>query len=532
MSRVTSSYFEPYRMKQLSALLFVLLFILCFLLLEGPMFYIPYYHEQHHLFLFTQTYLENHLSQPGQLLDYLTDFCIQFFYLPHTGKAVFALLLSLPYLLNALICFRLTKKHDLLQLGLLPSLWLLIQSLSIDFTVTHIVGLNICLLLLLFVSLVKPEKWRYLLLLPATGILWYICGWKYPAIALVCMLIITLSAILSDRYLSNKKIRIGIMILSMSVYAGGTFYQFIFSYNMRERLIMEAEIHLKAGEWEKVMDCCQRYRGTNQLVQYFNNMALYHTGRLPYDLFNTPQKLGVQSLYLPWKSDSRQSEYGHYIYEQLGYINEAHRWEFEAMVVFGETAPHLINLIRYNIVNRRPKVAMRFIRTLKQSLFYRKQAAMLEKQLSAGEVPGLKALPHIEDAHIRFANVFNIGPELSYLCDRDSSNRMAFEYLMSNLLLSNQLERFVDNLKRIHNFSYPQLPPVYEEALYIYRLGVDEETFNKTGFTIRPETEERFKAYYSLHQSGNMKALQKQFGNTYWYYLNYISPYGNKIINK
>lgn len=519
-------------MKQISYLLFILLFILFFLLLEGPMFYIPYYHEQHHLFLFSQAYLENHLSHPGQLLDYLTDFCIQFFYLPHVGKAVFALLLSLPYLLITLIYQRLTKKHDLLLLGLLPSLWLLIRYLSIDFPITHVVGLDICLLLFLPASLVKSNKWRYLLVLLAVGLLCYVCGWEYPVIALVCILIPSLSSVLADRFLPQNKIRPAILLTALLIYAGGAFYYFVFSYNMRERLIIEAEIHLKAGEWEKVKDCCRRYRGSNQLIQYFNNMALYHTGRLPYDLFEMPQTQGVESLYLPWKSDSRQSEYGHYLYEQLGYINEAHHWEFEAMVVFGETAPHLINLIRYNIVNQRPKVAMRFIRKLKQSLFYRQQAEDLEKQVNSGELPDLKALPYDAKEPVRFVNIFNIAPELSYLCDRDSTNRMAFEYLMSNLLLSNQLVRFADNLKRIRHFSYPQMPPIYEEALYVYKLGVDEETFSKRGFTIRPETEERFKTYYALYQQGDRKELQKRFGNTYWFYLNYLSPYGNKIINK
>lgn len=109
---------------------------------------------------------------------------------------------------------------------------------------------------------------------------------------------------------------------------------------------------------------------------------------------------------------------------------------------------------------------------------------------------------------------------------------MAFEYLMSDLLLSNRLIRFVENLDKIHAFNYPDLPRIYEEALYIYRLGTDEETFQKCGFTIRPETEEKFKRYYSLHQRNDLKELKRQFGNTYWYYLHYISPHGNKIIDK
>lgn len=75
-------------MKYFRYIIGLMLFLCCLLLLEGPMFYIPYYHEQHHLFLFTQTYLNSHLSAPGQLLGYLTDFCIQFFYLPAYRKGV------------------------------------------------------------------------------------------------------------------------------------------------------------------------------------------------------------------------------------------------------------------------------------------------------------------------------------------------------------------------------------------------------------------------------------------------------------
>ena len=101
--------------------------------------------------------------------------------------------------------------------------------------------------------------------------------------------------------------------------------------------------------------------------------------------------MGVKALYFPWNSDSRESEYGHFLYEDLGYINEAQRWEFEAMVVWGETAPHLLNLARYNVVNKRPEVARRFINLLKQSLFYRKEAEQLEAALHTGKVPGLRA---------------------------------------------------------------------------------------------------------------------------------------------
>ena len=77
----------------------------------------------------------------------------------------------------------------------------------------------------------------------------------------------------------------------------------------------------------------------------------------------------------------------------------------------------------------------------------------------------------MKESPARFANVLNIGPELQYLCEKDSTNRMAFEYLMCDLLLSNQVVRFVDNLKLYASFDYPRMPRLFEEALFMYRSG-------------------------------------------------------------
>ena len=120
------------------------------------------------------------------------------------------------------------------------------------------------------------------------------------------------------------------------------------------------------------------------------------------------------------------------------------------MVVWGETAPHLLNLARYNLAVHRPAVAQRFINLLKQSLFYSNEVALLEKQPELASHPLPKnALEGVEDVPARFSNVLNIRPELQYLCEKDTNNRMAFEYLMSHLLLSNHIERFAKALRLI-----------------------------------------------------------------------------------
>lgn len=492
----------PALMKRLSYLLFLLLFITYFLCFQGVLSHIIYYHEQHELFLYTKEYFFQQIGSKGWL-SYLTCFIIQFFYIPVLGNALLAGMLAGIYLLTRYNVQRITGQSDKFQLSLLPSLYLFIHTMSASNSLTPVTGTFLGLLLLSCINCLTVKPWKYVYRIPYFTI-------------------------------RGKKTNILLFILIILLYTGGVFYAFVHSYNRNERIMLMAEKSVKEKRWNDVLAQTGKYMDSgrsNQLISYFHNLALYHTGKLPYHLFDYPQTAGVKALYFPWNSDSRESEYGHFLYEDLGYINEAQRWEFEAMVVWGETAPHLLNLARYNIANDRPKVARRFINLLKQSLFYKTEAEQLEQLSPAAEVPGLRnSLPLNNEAPVRFANIVNIGPELQYLCEQDSTNQMAFEYLMGYLLLSNDVVRFADNLKFIRHFSYQKMPPVYEEALYIYKLGVGDEAFAQKGFSISEQTEKRFRQYYSLYKNKEMQKLQAEFGNTYWYYLNFISPYGDKII--
>lgn len=491
-------------MKRLHYIIFVFLFVLYFFCYYGVLSHVLFYHEQHHLFLFSCDYFRQCVASEG-LLSYLTAFVIQFFHIPALGSGLLALIIASVYLLSHQIIRKISGGNDLLQLSMLPSLGLFFYTMSADRALTLVTGCFLTLMLLYFVLLLIQRCWKV-----------------FPLFKI--------------NYTIRQSVRICLTLLILAGYAGFGYRYFVGHYKRSERVMLKAEEYVKSKEWEKVLRYTSHYwrsGRTNQLIAYFHHLALYHTGQLPYRLLDFPQVMGVKSLYFPWNSDSRESEYGHFLYEELGYINEAQRWEFEAMVVWGETAPHLLNLARYNILNSRPLVAQRFINKLKQSLFYRKEALELEKRLNDKQLPGMKnALSKVQEEPARFANVLNIGPELEYLCQQDTTHRMAFEYLMSQLLLSNHIPRFVENLQKFRHLAPTPLPQTYEEALYIYKLGVSEEEFARIGFTVRPETERRFKRYYELAKNKKMQALQAEFGKTYWFYLNYISPYGNKVITR
>lgn len=483
----------------------IALFLCYFLAYSGQLSHIIAYHEQHHLFLFSKAYFLQR-TQEGGLLYYATDFIIQFFYYPLLGSALLALLIASVYLLANYIVRKLLGTDDLLFLSVLPSLGLFYYTMSADHSLTIV---TLCLFLLAVAALVIA-----------------LVGIRHSV------------SLLKENKLSRlgKKAKKRLCIAVLSVYAVGGYAFYVFHYNRSEGLMLKAEMYVKQRDWQNVLTYTELYlsqKKSNSLISYFHNLALYHTGQLPERLFDYPQMLGVKGLYFPWQGDSRESEYGHFIYEELGYINEAQRWETEAMVVWGETAPHLVNLARYAIANGRTKVAEHFIKKLEQSLFYRDVARELREAARRGEVSDLhNALAKAPERPARFANVTNIGPELEYLCQNDPENKMAFEYLMADLLLSNHVKRFAQNLKMLDRFHYAKLPRPYEEALYIYQLGVTPEEFAQVGYEVSPATKQRFERYYALVQARQMQALQAEFGNSYWFYLNFVSPYGNKVIDE
>lgn len=511
-------------MKKINYYIFCFLFIVCYITNNGVLSHVTFYHEQHHLFLFSKTYFHHTVHSEG-LLSYLTDFIIQFFYYPSLGSLILAFLVSTPYIMTALAVKRFTKHFDYLQLGLLLSSYLFLQTLSVDFNLSEIVAFYLVLKAILIASWLSGKWKKYIVgasfcLLLMLVISPQIIGLSILIIALGC-----LSAHLCRSF--RSKISIIISMICLIFFISADFYIFLHKYNMKERRMIQAQKSAQEKQWNEVLETTEKYfksGHTNHLMMYYHNMALFNNGKMIDHLFDYPQNLGVKSLFIPWKSDSREAEYGHLIYEELGHWNEAQRWTFEAMVIWGETAPHLINLIKYNIKIGRKEVAQKFINVLKQSLFYSDIAVQYETELK-----NIPIATKDQASKSQFINILNIVPELIRLCDQNPNNKMAFEYLMSSFLLSNQVSKFTENIYRMKKFRYVNMPACFEEALYLYKLGKSEE-FEKMNLTISAETEQRFKEYFQLYNQGDTQQLKKRFGHTYWFYLHFISPYGNKIV--
>lgn len=305
------------------------------------------------------------------------------------------------------------------------------------------------------------------------------------------------------------------------------YFHILGSINLSERAMLLTERAARRGDYDETIRRADTYLSqgrTNMLMSMLRNLALAKKGELPDRLLDYPMPFGAEGLSFAWKSDSRQSEYGAMPYEAVGHINEAYRWESEALVVWGATPRRLEALARYNIAMGRPEAAKIFIGLLAKAPFKGQEAARLMRMAESGEPDGLRhSLKGVGQTPAKWANVADITPELEAIMAADPENDTARQYLLCELLLRNEVSRFARLLPLLHQQG--PLPRLYQEALMLATLvpgaGLPMESL------IDSSVKQDFRKYMRMSDTGHPAILKEQFGNTYWYYLTHISPYGN-----
>ncbi|MCM1028997.1 MAG: DUF6057 family protein [Pseudoflavonifractor sp.] len=297
--------------------------------------------------------------------------------------------------------------------------------------------------------------------------------------------------------------------------------------NVSERTMLLTERDYRAGNYASAIARADHYLSsgrTNKLMSLLRNLSLARQGELADHLLDYPLPMGAEALSFAWHSDSRESEYGALPYEAIGHINEAHRWESEALVVWGATPRRLEALARYNIAMGRPEVARKYLRHLANAPFKSALARKLSARADHPEASGLRHSLAGQGGEIsHWANILDITPELEAICAADPTNDVARQYLLCELLLRNEVTRFAPLLPLYGPKG--ELPTLYQEALALLSLKPGADTTATAG--ISPAVSARFHEYMRRAAATPPDALAPTFGDTYWYYINNLSPYGH-----
>lgn len=298
------------------------------------------------------------------------------------------------------------------------------------------------------------------------------------------------------------------------------------SYDSKIETFLGMDHYVQIEEWNKVIDQARKYPGVNQLVTYYTNLALYKTGQLADRMFSFPQH-GAGGLQLEWKRDEVTPFFGGEVFYHLNHFNEAYRWAFESMVAKGMNPRSLKRLVQTSIINGHYAIAEKYLSILGQTQHYKKWAEQYRKSLADNSEMSQNAEISAKRKFLMTTDFVSVDLGLNQLLQEHPNNRMAFEYQMATFLLTKNIKGFADNIYRIKDLGYREIPVNYEEALLFCMIYFKKDLVPE-GYTIRPETIQRKNDYIAqLSRFGNNKdqaasELRKQFGNTCWYYLHFV----------
>lgn len=304
------------------------------------------------------------------------------------------------------------------------------------------------------------------------------------------------------------------------------------SYDSKTEKFFEIEHYFTSENYPQVVKLVGKYPGNDHLVLYLGNIALSRTQQMGDSLFHFRQTFGPDGLYMKNEPINVSTLYGGALYQHLRYLNEARHWDFNSLIINGESPEALKKLVIYELVNGNYNVAKKYLTRLSQTIFYRKWAfeyyKYVKKPLLVEDNQEMATMRKYLATSDFYHDRFDL--QLKSLLTMYPDNRAAFDYLVFYSLLKKDLNSFMDALVYLKEFRMYTLPVHFEEALLVCQSVLPERAKDAAAFNIRDETRMRFDQYVQMYSSaGNnpkdtYKKLVKSFKNTYWFYLDF-SPY-------
>jgi len=303
----------------------------------------------------------------------------------------------------------------------------------------------------------------------------------------------------------------------------------VLTFDARRKTLIEIDYYAANRMWPQVLKTARRFCEDPIIISAVNR-ALYHTGRLGYDVCAWPQHPDTLLL----SADEYKSAYWKRfdIRLDLGLLNMAENDLTECLEIFGPQPLILKRLALVNMAKGNLGSARVYLGALSKTLFDTDWAnhylALLrnDPNLTSDKHVQLLRANQLKDDRLAYGG-FQAKPQvLSALLQSNPQNHMAFEYLAAWYLLTKQLDQFVEHLKRIDDFDYPQIPPLYEEAVLIYmsRTNKPVDLGGRRGSDESRQRMDRFGQIFNRYGQNKVAAfreLVRDFGNSYYFYFLY-----------
>lgn len=286
------------------------------------------------------------------------------------------------------------------------------------------------------------------------------------------------------------------------------------------------DYYARQGEWQEIVSHARAHSVRDMDALIYLNLALSHTGRFSDDLMRFPQ-IGVEG-FIPHDPKSRMglieaSE----VAWQVGQVNAAQRFAFVGVLSSQRCVqPRLMKrLVETYLVTGEYRAAEKYIKILESNPHYRDwataQRPLLDSVACAAEdwIAAKRAMLPITDNPLDLTLIFPNA--LAFLIDDHADNRPAFEYGMGYLLVYKDLMTFMHYMELMKERG-EAFPVLYQEAICLFFAAVQKDPEAFRSFPISQEVQNRFLQFMKVARSMPPAALKQQFGDTYYYYAQFI----------
>ena len=304
-----------------------------------------------------------------------------------------------------------------------------------------------------------------------------------------------------------------------------------FSYDAKSNLFLKVDYYARHRMWQQLLNEVENKPIPNLLTAFHINQALYHTGRLPYEMFHYPQQWGESALLLSTEDSFLYPLQTSDIFMDLGHVNAAEHWANEALTVYGERPWTLRRLAEINLLKRVNSHAQLCINLLKKTLIGKRWAERFQHYLDDSSlISEDEQLAHVQSVMVKSDFMIHTDypfDDIALILEDNKFNKMAFQYLMAYYLIDGKVGKFIKNVSRLSDFGYLDIPLHYEEAILLYIQETGRRDFELGNYQFRKSTIDKlnmFHEIYSQHNGDKGAAeadLKSKFGDTYWYYVLY-----------
>lgn len=545
-----SSFFRYF---SITLLLFAAIFL--FLWLRVPQFLL--YAEQYQLFLFTFDYFAQRFEMPGGLADYLSEFVVQFYYVPLYGALLAAFVLTLAQAFLGLACRRgempaaayvlsavpsilfvgaLGDENVLMSFGvalMLTNMFIYLDTLRrptspiIDtpviiagFIMLYWMAGPLAFAYVVAVGILRKSPVAAVLALAvAAGVVWGIHSlWfqQYPFLRMCLGLnyyrvpeiyppslfvIAVIVALLPVTTLIKTKFPDVLFYLSVTgvlflgvIYVNGAF-------DSDKSRVFEYDSLVRRGSWNDILKKAERDIPVDNISLQAVNLALGMKGQLTESMFSYPQR-SIESLIGQDRLDNTSQLVTAEALYRLGLTNIAFSTTFdlqEAIMNDRKSGRFMKRMAECMIINGKYDIARKYIDILDNSMFYsrwaKEAAQLLYDDGAVAAHPVYGPLRRNLFKRESFYSQPQVDKILAVLAiDDNGSNPLAWQYFLAAAMLKGDLATLTGFFDSSANL-YPSspVPRHVQEALAMY-WTFSHKSFDGIPYSISPDVRQETSA--------------------------------------